>query len=84
MIQVIILVVLCVCIGSLFFCAYKLGEIAGEEKYFDKYIEEKYHAQELFLKCRDKISKEDFEEIKDFHLSHLTKLLEEEEEDGRD
>lgn len=83
MIKVITLVVLCVCIGSILFGVYLLGEIAGEDKYFDKYLQEKYYSQELFFKCREKISKEDFEEIKDFHLSHLTKLLEE-EEDGRD
>jgi hypothetical protein len=70
----IILVVLLISIGSLLFCTYKLGKIAGEEKYFDKYFEEKIHSQELFLKCREKISKEDFEEIKGFHISHLKKI----------
>lgn len=82
MIKVITLVVLCVCIGSILLGVYILGKIDGEEKYFDKYFEEKIHSQELFLKCREKISKEDFEEIKNFHLSHLTKGME--EEDGRD
>lgn len=82
MIKVITLVVLCVCIGSILVCAYILGKLDGEDKYFDKYFEEKHHSQELFFKCREKISKEDFEEIKNFHLSHLTKCME--EEDGRD
>lgn len=82
MIKVITLVVLSVCIGSILVCVYILGKLDGEDKYFDKYYEEKIHSQELFLKCREKISKEDFEEIKNFHLSHLTKGME--EEDGRD
>lgn len=80
MIQVITLLLLIVAVGSLF---YLLGAIKGEDKYFDKYLQEKHYSQELFLKCREKIREEDFEEIKEFHLSHLTKLLEE-EEDGRD
>ena len=82
MAEVIMLVVLCICMGSIIICTYILGKIAGEEKYFDKYFEEKIHSQELFLRCREKISKEDFEEIKKFHLNHLTKNIE--EEDGRD
>lgn len=82
MAEVITLVLLWIAIGILFFCTYKLGKIAGEEKYFVKYFKEKIHSQELFLKCREKISKEDFKEIKDFHISHLTKKLE--AENGRD
>lgn len=79
MIQVITLLLVIVAVGSL---GYLVGTIKGEEKYLDKYFEEKFHSQQLFLKCREKISKEDFEEIKEFHLSHLTKGME--EEDGRD
>lgn len=82
MAEVITLVLLWICIGFALFCTYKIGEIKGKYMYIDKYIEEKFNSQELFLKCREKISKEDFEEIKDFHISHLTKNIE--EEDGRD
>ena len=81
MAEVITLVLLWIGIGILFFCVYKSGKIVGERKYFDKYFEEKIHSQELYLKCREKISKEDFDEIKDLQLSHLTKGM---EEDGRD
>jgi hypothetical protein len=82
MAEVITLVLLWIAIGFSLFCTYKIGEIKGKDMYFDKFFEEKIHSQELFLKCREKISKEDFEEIKDFHISHLTKGME--EEDGRD
>jgi hypothetical protein len=71
MIQVITLLLLIIAVGSL---GYLLGTIKGENKYFDKYIQEKHYSQELCLKCREKISKEDFEEIKDFHISHLKKI----------
>ena len=77
------IVTLVLFIGSLLFFVYILGKIAGEEKYFDKYIEEKFHSQELFERVREKFGEENIKEIKDFHLSHLIKLLEK-KEDGRD
>ena len=81
MAEIVTLVLLWIGIGFLFFCAYILGKIAGEKKYFDKYIDEKFHSQELFEIAREKFGEENIKEIKDFHLSHLIKLL---EEDGRD
>lgn len=79
MIQVITLLLVIVAVGSL---GYLLGTIKGENKYFYKYLQENHYSQELYFKCKNKISKEDFKEIKDFHISHLTKKLE--EENGRD
>lgn len=82
MVEAVFVLVFCIC---LFVFGFFLGVLTLDKdyvKYYNLYVEEKIHSQELFLKCREKISREDFEEIKEFHISHLTKGME--DEDGRD